>query len=289
MPVPGMGLSLWDSVPQGTLSLLTFSFPKGNFPQQSLTPRGSGTSLSLPVGDVTLPKDPAGSPLTAFYTQSHPSTSGRAVGAAPKKGRDRGWISQADFPPLQDSSERWVQLSPSSTAVPGQEELCAAFSCAQHVLRISLCPGALPRSLSVTEPLQLLSLHSQPKPCFSVPVVLFSPSCASRFLFSPSRRFPFLFPLEFFLISPPVAFWVWRVWWPCRGTGAWHSVPSRPGLAGLGCRENLSRALRSSVKWGWTGWRCRIPCRTWQRQRHPSLKLLRNAPRGRNSHEPEQL
>lgn len=34
------------------------------------------------------------------------------------------------------------------------------------------------------------------------PAVLFSPSCAFRFRFPPSRRFPFFFPLEFFFGSP---------------------------------------------------------------------------------------
>lgn len=97
----------------------------------------------------------------------------------------------------------------------------------------------------MTELLQLLWLQSQLKPCFAVPVALFSPSCASRFPFSPSRRFPFLFPLEFFLISPP-----------CRVLGSeglvavpcdrsWHRVPSGMGLAGLGSRGSLSRAPRS--------------------------------------------
>lgn len=31
----GDGAELWDRLPQGSLSLLTFDFPKGNFPQQS--------------------------------------------------------------------------------------------------------------------------------------------------------------------------------------------------------------------------------------------------------------
>lgn len=40
---------LWDCVPQGSLSLLTFDFPKGNFPQQSPAqlPQPVGLSTSL--------------------------------------------------------------------------------------------------------------------------------------------------------------------------------------------------------------------------------------------------
>lgn len=52
------------------------------------------------------------------------------------------------------------------------------------------------------------------------PAVLFSPSCAFRFRFPPSRRFPFFFPLEFFLVLPVVL-------WGYEGLQAVHpsSIP----------------------------------------------------------------
>lgn len=83
------------------------------------------------------------------------------------------------------------------------------------------------------------------------PVVLFSLSCAFRFLFPPSRHFPFFFPLEFFFISPPVAFWVLKgstssqalAAQPLDGhcPGPRRSVPSLMVLAVLGSGEGLPR------------------------------------------------
>lgn len=95
--------------------------------------------------------------------------------------------------------------------------------------------------------------------CFFLhpPRVLFSSSCAFRFLFPPSRHFPFFFPLEFFFISPPVAFWVVkgsappRAPWDGRSLGTRSSVPSLgvSAVPGSGSsREHLSRGPRCPVK-----------------------------------------
>lgn len=147
----------------------------------------------------------------------------------------------------------------------GKKWLSAAFWCCKSALlstcrRISLRPGALPGSPSVrATPPSASPRNSKSYFAFFLhpPHVLFSSSCAFRFLFPPSRHFPFFFPLEFFFISPPVAFWVVkgsappRAPWDGRSLGTRRSVPSLgvsavPGSGGY--RERLSRGPRCPMK-----------------------------------------
>lgn len=68
----------------------------------------------------------------------------------------------------------------------------------KHRCTFSTGRGCCP---SVTAALLELRNHTVLFFCIG-PAVLFSPSCAFRFRFPPSRRFPFFFPLEFFFGSP---------------------------------------------------------------------------------------
>lgn len=96
-------------------------------------------------------------------------------------------------------------------ACQGKNPLPAVFLCCWSVLR-STCRRLSwhPRPLrSAQEPFHdSTSPASSPRnqnPCrvfLHPPVVLFSSSRAFRFLFPPSRHFPFFFPLEFFLFLP---------------------------------------------------------------------------------------
>lgn len=236
----GMGLSLWDRVPQGTLSLLTLDFPKGNFPQQSLTPRGSGTALALPVGDLTLPKDPAGSPLTQFHPQNHPRLWEQHRETL-RGSRDTGWIFQAAFPTPPGPSSFPQTPDVSKGRQNSVQLLLRLQRCAQHVREDFPAPWEPFRDRAAPAPLAAITTQT-----------LF---CRARcaFLAVMCLSVP-LFAIQTFPLS--LSFGIFFNFSPCRVLGSeglvavpchrsWHRVPSGLGLAGLGSRGSLSRAPRS--------------------------------------------
>lgn len=172
LPLAGMGPSLWDCVPQGSLSLLTFDFPKGNFPQQSPAqlPHPSGAQARPWPLVWCVDADPSQgscrsptrrSAATCFVPRIIPTfrarLSGTALSNAPWAAplplqpvyRDRGCISHPTRTAASAGSgfTKAPRFSKARNSVlqrfPVAAALCSAraggFPCA-----LELCPGAFP-------------------------------------------------------------------------------------------------------------------------------------------------
>lgn len=324
LPLAGMGLSLWDCVPQGSLSLLTFDFPKGNFPQQSPAqlPHPSGAQarpwLLAGVWMLPLPKDPAGAPHagalppascpessqhfgpgcrgqhSATLLGQHPCPSSWCTGTGggfptppgrqrvpgPASPKHRGF-------PRQETAFCSVSLLQQRFAQHVQEDFPAPWSSAQEPFRDRAAPSASP-----------CSRNSNP--------AFLRPSCFSR------RHVPFGSSFRHPDISPFSFLWNFFNFSPCRvlGFGGSGSTPGsgdaavgeEPGTLSLPgwvwlcwAPGKVSPGVPGAFHGEWRCWkvsparRALIPCRIWQRRRHPSLKLFQNSLRERNSHELEQL
>ena len=179
----------------------------------------------FPKGPCSLPaalqtSAQRGSTEHPLDTQHHPNVLGQAAGNSSEKcslGNPTApsatvWDQEVDFSHPQGQGQALGQFCHCTAICQGQKQLSAASPCCKSALlstsgRISLRPG--PRR-SAREPFrdsnssERLSSQLEIMLCFFCihPVVLFLSSCAFRFLFPPSRRFPFFFPLEFFLFLP---------------------------------------------------------------------------------------